>query len=140
MTSRRSAGVSPSQAAISPRVRPQPMQNPVSGSTTHTLMQGVSMSAMCKSSITGISTRLKDVCQSRATPDVCCAPNGLVLQLENAVFDAETLQPRQIAHAEQCHAKRALWHYQTPDIVHFHAIDLNLAQRDFRSLDHAVRR
>jgi hypothetical protein len=33
----------PSQPPISVRVRPQPMQKPVSGSTTQILMQGVSM-------------------------------------------------------------------------------------------------
>jgi hypothetical protein len=33
----------PSQPPISLRVRPQPMQNPVSGSTTHILTQGVSI-------------------------------------------------------------------------------------------------
>jgi len=33
----------PSHPPISPRVRPQPMQKPVSGSTTQILMQGVSM-------------------------------------------------------------------------------------------------
>jgi hypothetical protein len=39
----RSSGDSPIQSEISPRVRPQPMQNPVSGSTTQILMQGVSI-------------------------------------------------------------------------------------------------
>jgi len=35
----------PSQPPISMRVRPQPMQKPVSGSTTQILTQGVSMAA-----------------------------------------------------------------------------------------------
>jgi hypothetical protein len=39
----RSAGDMPSQLPISPRVRPQPMQNPVSGSTTQIFTHGVSM-------------------------------------------------------------------------------------------------
>ena len=42
-TPRRCSGDSPSQPPISVRVRPQPMQKPVSGSTTQILMQGVSM-------------------------------------------------------------------------------------------------
>ncbi len=44
----RSGGLSPSQLPISMRVRPQPMQKPVSGSTTQTLMQGVSTSGKSK--------------------------------------------------------------------------------------------
>jgi hypothetical protein len=40
---RRSSGENPSQPPISARVRPQPMQNPVSGSTTQIFTQGVSM-------------------------------------------------------------------------------------------------
>lgn len=51
MITRRSSAVMPIQLAISPRVRPQPMQNWVSGSTTQILMQGVSISGNLKSSI-----------------------------------------------------------------------------------------
>jgi len=40
----RSVGLKPNQLPISVRVRPQPMQKPLSGSTTQTLMQGVSIS------------------------------------------------------------------------------------------------
>jgi hypothetical protein len=36
----------PSQPPISIRVRPHPMQKPVSGSTTQILMQGVSMAVV----------------------------------------------------------------------------------------------
>jgi hypothetical protein len=36
----------PSQPPISIRVRPQPMQKPVSGSTTQILTQGVSMAGV----------------------------------------------------------------------------------------------
>jgi hypothetical protein len=43
ITSRRPSGVMVSQSAISPRVRPQPIQKPVSGSTTQIFMHGVSI-------------------------------------------------------------------------------------------------
>jgi hypothetical protein len=43
MTWRLSTGDRDIQSAISDRVRPQPMQKPVSGSTTQILMQGVSI-------------------------------------------------------------------------------------------------
>jgi hypothetical protein len=43
MTVRRWSGDMPSQPPISIRVRPHPMQKPVSGSTTQILTQGVSM-------------------------------------------------------------------------------------------------
>lgn len=47
----RATGVMPIQPAISSLVRPQPMQNWVSGSTTQTFTQGVSISGKRKSSI-----------------------------------------------------------------------------------------
>jgi hypothetical protein len=41
MTSRRSVSARPPQAAISSRVRPQPMHRPETGSMTQTSVQGV---------------------------------------------------------------------------------------------------
>lgn len=43
MIRRRSASLSPPQAAISPRVRPQPMQSPLCPLTAQTLMHGVAI-------------------------------------------------------------------------------------------------
>lgn len=54
MTWRLSTGDMDIQSAISDRVRPQPMQNPVSGSTTQILMQGVSIIDWLKLSIVAV--------------------------------------------------------------------------------------
>lgn len=65
----------PSQPPISPRVLPQPTQNPVSGSITHTLMQGVSISCDI-SAFMGIRIGSSDGVEGME--------NGIVL-LENAM-------------------------------------------------------
>jgi hypothetical protein len=59
MTWRLSAGDIDIQFAISDRVRPQPMQKPVSGSTTQILMQGVSIVVWLKESIAIVCSALR---------------------------------------------------------------------------------
>ena len=82
----------PSQLPISPRVLPQPTQNPVSGSITHTLMQGVSISCDVSAFIGG---------RIDSWNGAAGVENGIVL-LENAT--RIKVQLRLQHRAERCEA------------------------------------
>jgi hypothetical protein len=85
----RSTGDMPSQAPISSRVRPHPMQNPVSGSRTQIFTQGVSISCRLKWSIAPMWGVTPQPQWQGATPHVKTAS---ILQNQLAVLDAETAE------------------------------------------------
>lgn len=85
----RSVAERPSQLAISLRVRPQPMQNPVSGSSTQIFTQGVSMSGADIRSMAVMWGVTGEAQWHAATHHVKPAS---ILEYQLAVFDAEAAQ------------------------------------------------
>jgi hypothetical protein len=94
----RSAALIPSQLPISARVRPQPMQKPVSGSMTQTLMQGVSISGKSNAFMALIYVSQSPIAMRTRHDYWKCVS---ILEIKHTIFHFEAREFAQETHAQK---------------------------------------